>query len=131
MPKEVSIIEKDINNYQLANMVSFKSPYGILVFNSQLDLTDWNPAIERLIGLSRELCIGQNLLAVFALHEEIIKRITIKSQTCGTLVIAEELSGLFGVGALNGIKISMVVDKSGSISGGTLIITTQDSSLQI
>ena len=129
MTKEVSIMEKEINNYEFANTVSYKSPYGILVFNSQLDLTDWNPAIERLIGLSRELCIGQNLLAVFALHEEIIKRITFKSQTRGTLVIAEELYSLFGVGALNGIKISTVVDKSGSISGGTLIITTQDSSL--
>ncbi len=131
MTKEVSIMEKEINNYEFANTVSYKSPYGILVFNSQLDLTDWNPAIERLIGLSRELCIGQNLLAVFALHEEIIKRITFKSQTRGTLVIAEELYSLFGVGALSGIKISTVVDKSGSISGGTLIITSQDSSLQI
>jgi PAS domain-containing protein len=131
MAKELSIMEKEINNYSFANTVSDVSPYGILVFNSQLDITEWNPAVERLIGLSKELCMGQNLLAVFALYEEIIKRITFKSQTRGTLVIAEDLAGLFGVGALNGIKISTVVDKSGSISGGTLIITTQDSSLQI
>jgi PAS domain-containing protein len=131
MAKELSIMEKEINNYSFANTVSDVSPYGILVFNSQLDITEWNPAVERLIGLSKELCMGQNLLAVFALYEEIIKRITFKSQTRGTLVIAEDLASLFGVGALNGIKISTVVDKSGSISGGTLIITTQDSSLQI
>ncbi len=124
-------MKKEINNYPFANTVSDGSPYGILVFNSELTITDWNPAVERLIGLSKDLCMGHNLLAAFALHEEIIKRITFNSQTRGTLVVAEDLSSLFVAGALNGIKVSTVVDKSGSISGGTLIITTQDSSLQI
>jgi len=129
MPKEVSIMEKEINNYSFANTVNEESPYGILVFNSQLDISDWNPAVERLIGLSKDLCMGQNILAVFALHEEIIKLKTGNNQTRGTLVVAESVSSMFIAGVLNGIKISTIVDKSGSINGGTLIITAQDSSL--
>lgn len=131
MPKEVSIMEKEIINYSFANTVNEESPYGILVFNSQLDISDWNPAVERLIGLSKDLCMGQNILAVFAMHEEIIKRKTGNNHTRGTLVVAEAVSSMFIAGVLNGIKISTIVDKSGSINGGTLIITAQDSSLQL
>jgi PAS domain-containing protein len=125
MQKEVAVMKEEKNNCAFVNKMNEESPYGILVFNSKLDITDWNPAIERLIGLSKASCLGRNILNVFLTEEQTIIAKTNSTNTRGTLVVAESVSGNFWIGAINSVKISTIVDKSGSINGGTLIITSQ------
>ncbi len=105
------------------NSVYEESPYGILVFNSALEVMDWNPAVEKLIGLGRDACMGKKLLEVFPFvsaqtHNNV-------SELKGTMVVAEAISGYFLTGVLNGLKISIIVDKSGAVNGGTLILTSR------
>lgn len=99
-----------------------ESPYGIIVFNSKMVIVDWNPAVEQLIGLSKEDCIGREIFKVFSNHDS--QMLQMKANGIkGTMVVAEPLSGYFMNGALSGLKISIIVDKSGAVNGGTLILT--------
>lgn len=106
------------------NSVYEESPYGIIVFNKALEVLDWNPAVEKLIGLTREACMGQKLFDVFPALETLQNRQTDIHNIKGTMVVAEAISGYFMTGMLNGMKVSIIVDKSGAVEGGTLILTT-------
>jgi len=106
------------------NSVYEESPYGIIVFNKALEVLDWNPAVEKLIGLTREACMGRKLLDVFPTLDALQSRQTELESIKGTMVVAEAISGYFMTGVLNGLKISIIVDKSGAVEGGTLILTS-------
>ncbi|CAN5139631.1 hypothetical protein BH09BAC1_BH09BAC1_07000 [soil metagenome] len=116
-------IEEGLKKNVFINAVHEESPYGILVFSSKMEILDWNPAVEKLIGLAKDACIGRNLMEVFPTlingHME-----SNSAFIKGTLVVAEAISGHFATGNLNGLKISVIVDKSGALNGGTLILTS-------
>ena len=114
---------QDYKSSGFVHSVYDESPYGIIVFNAQLEVIDWNPAVEKLVGLAKNDCIGRNVLQAFdktiANHEAE----NISGNTRGTLVIAEAISGKFLTGQIGCVKVSTIVDKSGAMTGGTLIIT--------
>lgn len=126
MQKRVGAMEIETKNYGFKNALYEESPYGIIVFNATLNITDWNPAIEKLIGLSKGDCLGKNILEVFETHSERVGKKASASNPRGTLVVSESISNSFLPGKLGGVKVSTIVDKSGTINGGTLIITTQE-----
>lgn len=125
--QNVNIMEEEAKLNGFINAVYQESPYGIIVFTKDLDIVDWNPAVETLVGKSKEDCVGKNVLEVFApslelgaeLEASAVSEIKVK----GTLVVAEAIASHFAGNLLNGIKISVIVDKSGSVNGGTLILT--------
>ncbi len=100
-----------------------ESPYGILVFNSQQVVVDWNPAVEKLIGLNKDACMGKPLQDVFASAEKVRADAAFATQIKATLVVSEHLASYFIGSVLNGMKVSIIVDKSGAVNGGTLILT--------
>lgn len=117
--------ERDYKSSGFVHSVYDDSPYGIIVFNAELNIIDWNPAVERLVGLSKDDCMGNNVLRAFEKSVAVQSADVTAGITRGTLVVAESLSSQFLAGHLGGVKVSTIVDKSGAMSGGTLIITTQ------
>lgn len=116
-------MEQDYKSSGFVHSVYDESPYGIIVFNADLEVIDWNPAVEKLVGLSKNDCIGRNVLHAFDKTIAHLEADSISNNTRGTLVIAESLSSKFLSGHIGCVKISTIVDKSGAMSGGTLIIT--------
>lgn len=116
-------MEQDYKSSGFVHAVYDESPYGIIVFNADLEIIDWNPAVEKLVGLAKDECVGKNVLLAFekTLHNQ--DSLSFSSSTRGTLVIAEAISGKFLSGYIGSVKISTIVDKSGAMNGGTLIIT--------
>ncbi len=119
------VMDQEYKSSGFVHSVYDESPYGIIVFNAQLDIVDWNPAVEKLLGLSKSDCMGVNVLKAF---DKIVsnKAVQVTSNTRGTLVVAESISSKFLFGQIGGMKVSTIVDKSGAMSGGTLIITAHN-----
>ncbi len=116
-------MQQEFESSGFVHSVYDDSPYGILVFNAALEIVDWNPAVEKLIGLSKTDCMGNNILELFDNMMGLNNTQDNSDSIRGTLVVAEALSGKFLVGHVGHIKVATIVDKSGALNGGTLIIT--------
>lgn len=123
MISQRSMVENEVQQQGFIHAVYEQSPYGILVFNSAMEIIDWNPAVHKLTGLDREACIGKKINEVFL---DLAIDSTTKAEVKGTLVIAETISSRFLGGMMGPIKISIIVDKSGHLNGGTLILTSRN-----
>ncbi|MCP3890716.1 MAG: response regulator [Desulfobulbaceae bacterium] len=98
---------------------------GILTFDTEFSIRIWNPAMERMWGISKEVCLGRSLLELFPFLVENGQKDLFHSVLLGNSTICEnqpyhnQNSGKFGF--FEG-RYSPLLEHGGKIIGGLAVI---------
>ncbi|MGO9377945.1 MAG: PAS domain S-box protein [Dissulfurispiraceae bacterium] len=117
-----NLLCKEIN---FTESIMRSSVDGIVAFDTIYQIVEWNPAIERMTGISRRDCIGKNVLTVFPFLKKIgedryldaaLKGRKVTSRNRQYLAVKAGRMGFFDA------HYAPVKDGNGNVSGGIAII---------